>query len=95
MADKQNKQDTFNKEQDQARYGSSGNEGIYGEGQYTSQGEPDQQTEQARQMHPRTYPPQKQQKEREQTTKQGETAEQANRELEGKQHKPAKKLSTN
>ncbi len=85
MAENKKKRDEFDKEKEQARYGSSGNEGLYGEGQYTNQGKPDQKTEEARQLKPDNpaQPPM------------GETAEQANRELEGKIERSNKKLSTN
>ncbi len=84
MPDRSTTQDEFNREKREARYGSSGNEDLYGEGQYTNQGKPDQRTKQARQLNQESLPPQQQQKEYDQTVYQGETAEQANRELEGK-----------
>jgi hypothetical protein len=85
MAENKKKRDEFDKEKEQARYGSSCNEGLYGEGQYINQGEPDQKTEQAHQLKPdNTVQPSP-----------GETAEQANRELEGKIQRSNKKLSTN
>jgi hypothetical protein len=85
MAENKKKRDEFDKEKEQAQYGSSSNEGLYGEGQYTNQGKPDQKTEQAHQLKPdnTVQPPL------------GETAEQANRELEGKIQRSNKKLSTN
>lgn len=79
-----NKQDESNREKREARYGSSTNEDLYGEGQYTNQGKPDQRTKQGRQLNQKSLPSQQQRKEYEQTVHQGETAEQANRELEGK-----------
>jgi hypothetical protein len=85
MAENKKKRDEFDKEKEQAQYGSSGNEGLYGEGQYTDQGKPDQKTEEARQLKPDKIT----------QVPLGETAEQANRKLEGKIERSNKKLSTN
>ncbi|GHO93486.1 hypothetical protein KSF_035340 [Reticulibacter mediterranei] len=85
MAENKKKRDEFDKEKEQAQYGSSGNEGLYGKGQYTNQGKPDQKTEQAHQLKPDNAA----------QLPLGETAEQTNRELEGKIQRSNKKLSTN
>lgn len=56
MSEQPGKTDEHKDEEVQAQYGSQGNEGLYGQGQYDENGRPDPRTRQAQQLKPDDKP---------------------------------------